>query len=250
MGSRWTIVTGVIAITLWLAWVIQKPVIQSFSIEWDSATLGQWGDTFGALSSLFAGCAAIGVVATLRLQRQASAEQKMDQDRQRFESHFFQLLGLLRELRQGVKVKPSAVAYTGAEAIAYFASTIRNRASKGTEDIASATDLADAYREVVHQRDEAGLGTYFRTLFNILKLISQEKSITEPDRIFYANAVRAQLSSDDLHLIGFNGLMPESGKLSKYIKEFRLLKYMPEGVVRSIFLLHYGDQALSGRNDD
>ncbi len=250
MKNVWLVSAVVAAIGLWLVWVFQAWAFHFLSLSWKSDSLGQWGDTFGALNSLFAGCAAIGVVATLHLQRQAAHAQRIDQDRQRFESHFFQLLGLLRELKASVKVKPSQVLLEGPDAIAYFASTIRNRASKEAEPVNSAEALADGYRELVHRRDEAGLGTYFRTLFNILKIISEESSIQKKDRIFFGNVLRAQLSSDDLHLVGFNGLMPESGKLSNYIKEFRLLKYMPEGVVRSIFLLHYGDQALRGRNDD
>ena len=249
MRNRWVIAASVGIAALWFAWVFQAPLFSALSICWKSETLGQWGDTFGALNSLFAGLAAIGVVATLHLQRRSIAEQKSDQARQSFESHFFQLLALLRELRTEIKFKPSAKELIGSDAIAHFSEVMKSEATSGHVGPGSADALASSYRAKVHEKVEASLGAYFRTLFNILRLTSEEKSLSQDDREMYGNLLRAQLSTDDLCLLGFNGLMKESGKLSHYIKEFRLLKYMPAGNVRSIFLLHYGDAALQGRSD-
>ncbi|WP_425903594.1 putative phage abortive infection protein [Agrobacterium radiobacter] len=245
--NKWVVPAIIGIAALWLLWVFQAPIFELFSICWRSETLGQWGDTFGALNSLFAGLAAIGVVATLHLQRQALAAQKHDQARQRFESHFFQLLALLRELRSEIKYKPSAVELIGSDAIAYFSGLLKRESDEGSAEISSKDALAAVYRSKVHQTAEASLGAYFRTLFNILRLTSEENSLSIDDKEMYGNLVRAQLSTDDLCILGFNGFMKESGQLSAYIREFRLLKYMPASNIRSIFLLHYGDAALRGR---
>lgn len=63
----------------------------------------QWGDSFGAINALTSGFGFTVVFFTLRIQARALRDQAADLHKQRFESSFFELLKLMRELRQQVQ---------------------------------------------------------------------------------------------------------------------------------------------------
>ncbi|WP_394675366.1 putative phage abortive infection protein [uncultured Chryseobacterium sp.] len=67
--------------------------------------------------------------------------------------------------------------------------------------------VAKEYKDFFH-RFQYSLGHYFRNLYHIYKYIYITKLISEEDKQFYANIVRAQLSTDELVLIFYNSLTP------------------------------------------
>lgn len=67
--------------------------------------------------------------------------------------------------------------------------------------------VANEYKNFFH-RYQYSLGHYFRNLYHIYKYIYITKLISEQDKQFYANIVRAQLSTDELVLIFYNCLTP------------------------------------------
>ncbi|MBN1970270.1 MAG: putative phage abortive infection protein [Candidatus Delongbacteria bacterium] len=52
------------------------------------------------------------------------------------------------------------------------------------------------------------LGHYFRNLYHIFKYVHKTSLITDKEKQFYCNIVRAQLSTDELVLIFYNSLTP------------------------------------------
>lgn len=75
---------------LLLLYYLTMPLSGSLTIE----KLGQAGDYFGLLSSLFTGLAFAGLVITILLQREDIKQQQKDSDRKTFENNFFELLRL------------------------------------------------------------------------------------------------------------------------------------------------------------
>ncbi|ROI09471.1 hypothetical protein EGH90_04040 [Kaistella haifensis] len=67
--------------------------------------------------------------------------------------------------------------------------------------------IAEEYKNFFH-KFQYNLGHYFRNLYHIYKYIYITKLISEDDKQFYANIVRAQLSTDELVLIFYNSLTP------------------------------------------
>lgn len=67
--------------------------------------------------------------------------------------------------------------------------------------------VASEYNNFFH-KFQYNLGHYFRNLYHIYKYIYITKLISEQDKQFYANIVRAQLSTDELVLIFYNSLTP------------------------------------------
>lgn len=68
------------------------------------------------------------------------------------------------------------------------------------------------------------------------------------EKAAYGNLLRSQLTSHDLVLIGFNGLIPPAKNFSSYITEFRLLKYLPKNDVRDALQRHYPKEAFTARD--
>jgi len=116
------IVTGVIFVIL--AWGFFAAQYLGAFVGGNIEQAGQWGDTFGAINALFGGLAFSGVLATLLIQQRELTKQQeqiqsaeLQQHLQRFDSTFFQLLMLLRDLRKEVRARqPTGQLMEGADA--------------------------------------------------------------------------------------------------------------------------------------
>ncbi len=226
---------------------------------------GQWGDGFGALNALFAGLAFTGALAALLMQGQAAERQNKDYHRQRFESSYFELLALLREARREVRFRYS-LPYRKANKVA----TSSERAEVQTEAAAFRTALYELrylirtktnaaqptkpqlerlYRVGIHGPFESTFGPYFRIVYTILRRIKDDKVLTESEKIQYSNLLRSQLTSHELALAGFNGLMPQANDFSVLLTEFHMLKYLPNGMARRALEEVYEPAAFAARDD-
>ncbi len=248
---------------LWLIWAFQRPISRELGMIWRPEIIGLWGDSFGALNALFAAFGFIAVLATLRQQSQELNRQhrdienaQIDRRKQRFEDHFFQLMGLMRELRSEVTEtryvadgpNSRTVKLEGMDAIKRFSTEIdRTLASPEGKEM-SASQLADLYVHDVHKRSEAGLGAYFRIVYTILRRISEEDVLDSRERAQFGNMVRSQLTSHEVALIGLNGLTPASKNFAQYITEFRLLKYLGLPHTLSVLKLHYPAETFQPRD--
>ncbi|MGQ2968575.1 MAG: putative phage abortive infection protein [Allorhizobium sp.] len=226
---------------------------------------GQWGDGFGALNALFAGLAFTGALAALSMQMHAAEKQNRDYHRQRFESSYFELLALLREARREVRFRYSS-AYRKANDIAASstrakvqteAAAFRTamyelryliRTRTGTTPLTH-TQLERLYRLGVHGRFESTFGPYFRIVYTILRRIKDDTVLTEREKIQYSNLLRSQLTSPELALAGFNGLMPQANDFGALLTEFHMLKYLPKGLARRALERVYDPATFAARGD-
>lgn len=242
--KHYLVVFGVVAVltlAAWFTWArLGVKVASEFLMHQGGvpADAGAWGDTFGAFSAVIGALGLAGVVATLWQQATALREQREDLHRQRFEDTFFQLLGLLRELRHEIRFDDwfaSQGKDDGADSLAAAADIyeryVDTRSSSSSE--MNAEELGLLYRDGIHKHGEQRLGPYFRVIYTILRRISEEQTISGPEKAKYGNILRSQLGSADLTLIAGNGLTDVSGNFKQYINEFRLLKYLPQGAVRA-----------------
>ena len=93
------------------------------------------------------------------------------------------------------------------------------------EECKTIEGIKEVYSEFYAEKYGEELGPYFRTLYNILKLVDRNESIN--DKTVYTNLVRAQLSRYELSLLFYNGLS-EFGdkKMAPLIRKFHILKHM------------------------
>lgn len=253
----------IIALTLaWLAWGTWAPEIASWSTGATSKdfNVGVWGDSYGAYNALV-GSLGFGAIAfTLLLQMRALKQQQTDIHKQRFESSFFQLLELLRESRQEFSLSFKNSPQEGIGAARIHAERLAQHIEDEMQDPRYLNKLNNndkhvarrkfgvIYRSMVHTENEFYLGPFYRILYTILFRINSDETLNESEKIFYGNLVRSQFTSAEITLIGYNGLIPESKDLSKYIEHFRLLKYMPDGTHKSALQWVYDPIAFAPRD--
>lgn len=220
---------------IWVAWPFLFVLIADV-VPKRASDLGQLGDIFGALSSLFSALALIGAATgvvlqarSLEKQREQFASQQAQIERQNFESSFFELLRLQREVVQAMSVsttrdpalqRPPA---KGVDAIEYLATRFLSLSNVRVvpSDEADPDQIAASYAAVYAGASDA-LDRYFRNLFHVFKFI--DTSAPASRRLDYASLARAQLTTSELVLISGNMLHPIGDGTRKYGIEFALLK--------------------------
>jgi hypothetical protein len=254
----WRVVAlSLIALGLGTIWAAQRWLFLASTGSWPITELGPWGDTFGALNTLFAALGFIVVVFTfIRQQDQIKAAQE-EQHRQRFESSFFTLLNMLKDLKTKLRFRHGAeymidnpddkfVIKGGSSALQYAWREAIHWLDKGGTSVTKEV-AANIYDKCIHRRYENSFGPYYRVLYTICFRIKTDGTLTDEEKIRYGNLLRSQLSSYEIAVLGLNGLSKVSKDLADYIIYFRLLKYLPEGERRDTLARYYPREAFLGR---
>lgn len=260
---------GAIALFIVLVWVFWA----LFSVQlahWFVGTIfipaqaGPWGDSFGGFNALFGALGFAAIVATLLLQMKAIERQEKDQHRQQFDVTFFNLIGLLRGVRDEVRFKFSADyretnaslrddIFEGRDGLTAAARELNYWLAKDTEEhgkVMPRSRYSQIYRTRVHKRYENSLSPYFRMIYTIFDWIRSDPVLSDSEKVRYANIVRSQFNSRELQLIGANALTDVAKDMDTIVEEFRLLKYLPAGSVRRRFRDYYSAQTFQGREED
>lgn len=218
-----------------------------FSYSLDPEERGPFGDMFGAVNSLFTGLAFGAVIYAIFLQRheisllkeeldrngnlwreqQAAAEGQLRlQNKQQFETTFFNLLRIFGDLVESIDLRSKgAVTAQGKDVFPIFLKRIRSqesfRADGWYDSMPRKIWAEDVYADFYNNNHKSELGHYFRTLFNLYKFV--DRSDVE-DKKFYTNLIRAQLSNDETMLLFLNGLSSEGEKFREYLERYSVLK--------------------------
>lgn len=208
---------------------------------WARDELGQFGDSWGMLTCIFSALAFIGVVYSVKIQRdsynkirQDSEDGKKNIKIQQFESIFFQMLNLLQSIINDIDIKPVKHdgEYTqernGRDAFRFFYVKLKNEVSKktyGKIESDREKDLSEAFRSFYIKRQQ-DLGHYFRLIYNIYKFIDNS-IITSAEKKQYANLLRALISDYELLIIFYNCLGPNGGKFRKYAISYEIFDNIP-----------------------
>ncbi len=186
-----------------------------------------FGDSFGALTSIFSGLAFAGVIWTIMSQREELKITRDELKTQGFENAFFQMLKLHNEIlneitiNQSNAIRPDSTSGRDCFVEFYDSLKIHYKAYKSIEGYGADDNLClkDAYIEYWGKNGDK-LAHYFRFLFNIFKFIDESNI---DNKKFYSRLVRAQLSDQELAVIYYNTFSPYGIKFLKYIEEFQLM---------------------------
>lgn len=258
---------GVVAvISLWTVWAIWGAQIAQFLSWGNVGGAGEWGDTFGALNTLFGAAGFIAVALTMIAQRRAFTHQqeefraaRIDQHKQRFEATYFELLDLMRELRGHIYITNprgnglSPRAQTDFAGLQFAVETVRMSSSPpsvGPERTSAetATAIADSYLGMLAGQGETGLGPYFRVIYTMLNRLREDTVLSPVEKVALGNLLRSQLNGDEIQLAAVNGLTQESKDFAYLLTEYHMLKYMPKGTLRSRLEKVYDDKAFAPRD--
>jgi len=231
---------------------------------------GVFGDSFGFLTSLFSGLAFAGLIITIVMQkkelslqreelsltREELSGQKQEMQAQnetlkvqRFENTFFKMLELLEACRKDIFYKGwvmmgNAPSYEGRDAIKhlyelYIDSFLHYYIEEGgygerkkvfKEECKTEEGIVREYNEFYKQYGDE-LGQYYRTLYNVLKLVDRAHFLDE--KTIYTNLVRAQLSRYELSLLFYNCLSDYGKeKMAPLVKEYKILKHLEPSVLQ------------------
>jgi|WetSurMetagenome_2_1015567.scaffolds.fasta_scaffold04201_9 hypothetical protein len=181
----------------------------------------------------------------MELTRKVFTEQSKTLKTQQFESTFFNSMNLLNNIIENINYSTSPdITYYGRDSFEYLYQeltgyyqklkgeyVLRNLqlvyspSAKFNISDAVYKDLACQSYEEFFDKHQSDLGHYFRTIYNIIKFVSDNKPENPK---YYTGLVRAQLSTFE-HLLLFYNCFSEYGeeKFQPYVIEFSLLDNMP-----------------------
>ena len=233
--QKWITRIGVGVLILWFG-LGGVGIIIIIPSEKGIEMLGQFGDSFGVLNTLFSGLAVLGVFAAVIFQwheindqRQELKEQRQRQDKQQFETTFFNMLNLLSEIVKGITFET----VQGQQAFTQCKNTKQSNTGLNKLNDGRFVRLADASRmdkvKIVHEWIEGQhFEKYFRIIYTTLKFI--EKSTLEyEEKKLYSNILRAQLSNDELFFLGYNCIADcKFLHFKMLVEKYTFLKHLPD----------------------
>lgn len=250
--AKFAIAGGIVAVLVIAAFAVW--FVGPLSCE--PASWGQFGDYVGGLlNPTFSFLALLALLATLGLQIRElkisakelknSAEALVKQNetlrQQTFEGTFFELLKLHNEIVMSLRITQPSL--SGRACFPFYLDELEGRLinAKATDDYSLFVEVYETFYSLY----QADLGHYFRLLYNVIKLV---KGKALSDQHFYANLVRAQLSSAELKLLFYNCITRWGNeKFKPLVEEFALLKTVPEERVPSeAFFRKYTVDAFGG----
>lgn len=230
-------------------------------------SLGDWGDSFSALNTLFSGLAFVGLGATVFLQIHTVRHQQQESSRAEFERIYFQIFSLIRDLRKELVYNPASISAntvvgtygtklpsprivkkTGSEALKVAYNDIETYISKSTFGLNfSKNQLIRLYDHNVAKNHEGEFSPYFRAVYSLLRRVDRAKFLDEDEKLEYSRLLRSQMTGFEAAILGINGLTDYSKDLSDYIIRFRMLKYCPKGKIRTLLEKCYPPETFLGR---
>lgn len=231
------------------------------------AIAGAWGDSFGPFNALVSTAGFVTVLATLMMQSKALRDQAADLHRQRFESSFYELLRLMRQLRGEISFQHSKDYIAALKAKSPIAKAVPNPRFSGMKAVQqtireivfwiiqgkigtkpSKEKISAIYMEKIHGTSEATFAPYFRIIYSILAKIKNDKVLTDEEKENYSNLLRSQLTTYEITLLAINALAPVAKDLAQLIAHFRMLKYLPENAMRRRLINLYPPEAFAPRS--
>ncbi len=229
-----------------IAIVVNGMGMNPAGISWTFANSGQFGDSFGPLSSLFACVAAVSAFlayseqrAELQRVKTAYDDEKTRADKRDFENGFFHLLEMKRSSLNAITVGSPDSGASGAAAVDAIMHDVR--ASDDDPDMLLQSYLATYY---VYRNM---LSTYLRTCYHIVKFID---GADVNGKMTYARIFRASLSNAEIVLIGVNAAVGGGRvKFKPLVEKYALLHNISATDAGYYDLLHAFEKSAFGRRN-
>lgn len=229
---HWFFFLGILGIVI-LSWLYSPVIVETFfNVEKGNAQ-ALFGDSFGALNTLFSGLAFLGVIYAIILQqkelsltrkelagsRLALQEQNETQKIQRFETTFFNLISLHNETLDTIERRYSSHIETGKKVISGHVSSIISAVKKSLSN-QKEPDIISIFKKVYDQfykNNSADFGHYFRGLQEIFYIIEVTALPSENEKR-YLSILRSHLSNGEMFLLYLHNL--EESETNKNYREY------------------------------
>lgn len=209
---------------LWLVWPITESSLSK---------LGEFGDSFGVVTSLFTGLAFGGLILTILHQREELKESREIFRRQRFEASFYRLLDYYRHNLYDIRITDheTSTAYEGIDALSFVLKKLSAAMQKYNHYLASddGRKLYEAQLFIEVQRILTRQSRYLGSLESLLSLV-QNDLVSEEERVTFWNIIASQLTAMEIRYIFYQCLVaPEGDTLRILIHKAALVaKRLPD----------------------
>lgn len=168
-----------------------------------------------------------------------------------FENSFFRVLGVFGEIVASIDLSsPERGKTVGRDCFKVFYDRVKKRYSalRGSSynQNLSDSEMATKAYEDFYERAQGDVGHYFRTLYNLVKLVDRSSVV---DKHFYTNLIRAQLSNQETLLLFYN--CSSGAGLEKFkplVERYALLKNMPRDQLLSSAHLNWFEPGAFGKD--
>lgn len=250
-APKWLITAAVaLPLVLWIVWGLWG--VKMFALYWsgntDLSVLGQTGDLFGGVNALFAAFAFAGVALAAYFQYRTNelAQHTLEVTLQAqvlasFEPLFFKLLerhdqmyaALRLELRSTIKsafpgpneCNPAMLAYWFRDQVKtrqhIAIGAIHEGAAPGEGDF----EWLRMNFEDLYVTNEHVLGPFYRTTYHLFNLIDKS-TLSESDKVRYANIARSAMNRDELLMLMLNCAQPRGASMKTLIERYGVLKHI------------------------
>lgn len=245
-------VTGLVFVTIIYAAVVAASGSgwNPLQIGWNFENSGQFGDSFGPLTSVFSAIAAVSAYLAYQSQKNQLVEAKksahddrISNERRDFENTFFKMLDFLRSVVRDTDVEHRDKSRRGVDAFNKILTEHYYLIHEKTD-----TEIEKAYKSV-YKSYKNDLGHYFRLCYHILKYID-ESSVK--DKMFYVRIYRANFSNSEIVLLGLNAAYGSGfEKFRPLIEKYAILHNISAEDARKFLLLQkfegtaFGDRSIS-----
>lgn len=202
---------------------------------WSRESIGQFGDSWGFVTSIFSVAAFFGVLISISFQNKAlkhseemTKRQTETLNLQGFEGNLFQMLNIFQSIIQDMDInnkQTKHVVYSGRDVFYYmYERKFKEICSVNIVDGLNAEVMKERLNEnfdALFNIRQQELGHYLRFLYSIFRYIDTA-SISEEKKFFYGRIVRAQLSNFELYTIFYNCFSTYGRSFVKYAEKFEL----------------------------
>ena len=214
---KFKILSLIVFIIVALIWWYYPVLISNHTGLVEQEKLGQWGDTYGGLNTIFTGLAMAGAFFALYVGNE-------ERNSRQFEDHFFQQLNSIRDIIAGISLFKGTVTYriypyknnpkkcekyeikipgdiSGRIVFVILRDNfiLENIVSHSNGNIGKYEDF---YTDFLHRV----LSHYFRAIYTTIKYVDTSDILNEEQKSFYIHMLRAQISSDELFFLFYSGL--------------------------------------------
>lgn len=263
-GWCFIISTLVFVLGLWFFYPFWSYLFKDYFYNTELSEMGVFGDSYGALNTLFSALAFTGIIASIYFQREelkatreelAMTRKEMEHQGEQFdaqtramkfqvfENAFFSLLKLHLENTEAIIIHArGGLELKGKLAI----KELFNRYSNCQRENGELLPVGIAY-ELFYEQYEEYIGSYFRTIYQVVKFVdSSEQPYKERKR--YVDVLMAQLSTHEVILLFLHiALKNKSSEVGEYdlIDRYNMLKNMSTGPLERNLQSERVDELLS-----
>ena len=224
-------------------------------IDWDFANTGQFGDSFGPLSTFMAAVAAVSALGAylsqkeeLKRVRESSASERETTEKRDFENTFFNLLKLFRDTVTEVDVtdRYGKDPLTGRDAMRRVLDDYVNHYRTKLGDDRKAFQSA-------YTRFKDDLAHYFRLFYHILRFVDESPI---KNKMLYVRLLRATLSDAEIVLIALNCMHGGGAKLKPLVEKYAILHNVSLSSARTWHIIGpfdggaFGDRSMTDDETD